>query len=568
MLSNLRLVHKILVLVGVLSLVVGALGYVGYSYVTRLAQAGLEIDAADGLALKAARVNQALLALNRGEYRIGMDASPAELAVVAQRVEINRRAFEQGLADLRAGSAGGAEQQMVTDIEASYRVYIRGLEQTLAKARERGADITLSDGQKDIIRAVQSNRATADQLQQAVKAVADHFDELGTRTARAGAEAAVLARHTMVWGSLLGVAVGLALGVLIGQLGIAAPVARMVACLRRLAEGDVTLTIFGLGRRDELGEVAAAMQVFKDNIIRNREMEAEARAQERRAAEEKKRAMNELADLFNANVGGVVEAVSSAAVELTATAEAMSSIAEETSRQATAVAAAADQTTANVQTVSTAAEQLSASVSEISGQVSHSTHISGTAVARAREANEQVRGLAGAADRIGQVIGLINDIASQTNLLALNATIEAARAGEAGRGFAVVAGEVKSLANQTARATDEIAAQIVAVQTSTRQAVDAIEGITGVIEDISEIATSISSAVEEQSAATREIARNVDEAAAGTQDVSRSIAGVTVASEEAGQSATQVLDAANALGRNSEVLRTQVNDFIARIRAA
>ncbi|MEE3624817.1 methyl-accepting chemotaxis protein [Nitrospirillum sp. BR 11752] len=563
-----RLVYKILTLVGALALVVGGLGYTGYSNVRRLGVAGMEIDAADGLALRAARVNQALVALSRSEYRVGMNASPANVAEAQRLVDANRAAFEKGLDDLRRSVDSDRERRLVADIEDQYRTYLKGMDQTFTRARELGRDITLSEAQKEVMRAVEENRPVADRLQAVVKAAADYFDEQGTRTAEAGVRTATTAQTVMLVGSALGIAVGLGLGLLIGHTGIAQPIGRMVVCLRRLAEGDVNLTIFGIGRRDELGEVAQAMQVFKDNIIRNREMEAAAKALEQRAAEEKRRAMNELADLFTASVGGVVDSVSSAAVELTSTAAAMSSISEETSRQATAVAAAADQTTANVQTVSTAAEQLSASVGEISGQVNQSARISTAAVDRARAANEQIKGLAGAADRIGQVIGLINDIASQTNLLALNATIEAARAGEAGRGFAVVAGEVKSLANQTARATDDIAAQVVAVQTSTRQAVDAIEGIAGVINDLNQIAAGISSAVEEQSAATREIARNVDEAAKGTQDVSRSISGVTVASEEAGQSATQVLEAANALSRDSETLRTQVNDFIAKIRAA
>ncbi|MDZ5650650.1 methyl-accepting chemotaxis protein [Nitrospirillum sp. BR 11828] len=563
-----RLVYKILMLVGALALVVGGLGYTGYSNVRRLGVAGTEIDAADGLALRAARVNQALVALSRSEYRVGMNASPANVAEAQRLVDANRAAFEKGLDDLRRSVDSDRERRLVAEIEDHYRTYLKGMDQTFARARERGRDITLGDAQKDVMQAVEENRPVADRLQAAVKAAADYFDEQGTRTAEAGVRTATTAQTVMLVGSALGIIIGLGLGLLIGHTGIAQPIGRMVVCLRRLAEGDVNLAIYGIGRRDELGEVAEAMQVFKDNIIRNREMEAEAKAMEQRAAEEKRRAMNELADLFTASVGGVVDSVSSAAVELTSTAAAMSSISEETSRQATAVAAAADQTTANVQTVSTAAEQLSASVGEISGQVNQSARISTAAVDRARAANEQIKGLAGAADRIGQVIGLINDIASQTNLLALNATIEAARAGEAGRGFAVVAGEVKSLANQTARATDDIAAQVVAVQTSTRQAVDAIEGIAGVIDDLNQIAAGISSAVEEQSAATREIARNVDEAAKGTQDVSRSISGVTVASEEAGQSATQVLEAANALSRDSETLRTQVNDFIAKIRAA
>ena len=274
-----------------------------------------------------------------------------------------------------------------------------------------------------------------------------------------------------------------------------------------------------------------------------------------------------LADNFEANIKAIVETVSSSSTELQGSAQSMSSTAEETSRQATAVAAASEEASTNVQTVASAAEELSKSVEEVGRQVGQSNKIAQSAVEEAQKTNEKVQGLAEAAQKIGEVVNLINDIASQTNLLALNATIEAARAGEAGKGFAVVASEVKSLANQTAKATEEIAAQIGAIQSATADAVSAIQGIGSTIGEISEIATTITEAVQQQGSATTEIAANVNQAASGTQEVSQNISGVTQAASETGEAATQVLAAANELSQQSEMLRDQVDSFLVEIRA-
>ncbi|MEO5374217.1 MAG: methyl-accepting chemotaxis protein [Alphaproteobacteria bacterium] len=349
---------------------------------------------------------------------------------------------------------------------------------------------------------------------------------------------------------------------------VIAPLGGMTEVMHRLAAGEKDVTIPATEKRDEIGNMAKAVQVFKENAIKVDRMTAEAEEQKKRAEIEKKTAMNTLADSFDINVKGVVDGVSSASTELQATAQSMSSISDQASRQAMAVAAAAEQASANVQTVSAAAEELTASIAEIARQVGQAAKIASNAVGQANQTNDMVRGLATTADRISEVVKLINDIASQTNLLALNATIEAARAGEAGKGFAVVANEVKNLANQTAKATGDISEQIAAVQTATRAAVSAIQGIAGTISEINEISSSIASAVEQQGAATREIARNVEQAAAGTQDVSSNISGVTAAAEEAGESAKQVLTAASDLSRQSEALRSQVDGFIARIRVS
>jgi len=375
------------------------------------------------------------------------------------------------------------------------------------------------------------------------------------------------AEITMSVVALIGLIAGILISMLIGN-SISRPVVAMTSSMRKLAGGDLTTNIPSQGRKDEIGEMASAVQVFKDNANRVQQMEEEARSQEQRALEDKTRMMNKLADDFQNSVGGVVQSVAAASTELQSSAESLSAIASETNSQATAVAAASEEASANVQTVAAAAEELSSSIGEISRQVQQSSKISSTAVAESDRANEMVQGLAEAVTKVGQVVELISDIAEQTNLLALNATIEAARAGESGKGFAVVASEVKNLANQTAKATEEISSQIDGIQNATQQSVDAIGSVSHTIGEISEIATAIAAAVEEQGAATQEIARNVEQAAAGTGDVSSNIAGVTNAAGESGQAATQVLEASSELSRQSEMLKAEVTDFTAQVRTA
>ena len=364
-------------------------------------------------------------------------------------------------------------------------------------------------------------------------------------------------------------AVVLAIMAVIGFLfarSITSPIAAMTNTMGVLANGNLDAEIPSRDRTDELGSMAGAVQVFKDNALEVKRLESEQEAAKVRAEQEKQEHMTQMANAFEASVGDVVNSVSSAATEMQSSAQTLSATAEQTSQQSGTVAAASEEASANVQTVASAAEELSSSISEISRQVVQSTRISGEAVNEVEGANAKVQGLAVAANKIGEVVALITDIADQTNLLALNATIEAARAGEAGKGFAVVASEVKNLANQTAKATEEISAQIGGIQGATQEAVEAIGTIGTTITEINEIASAIAAAVEEQGAATSEIARNVEQAAAGTSDVSSNITGVTQAAGETGHSATQMLSAANELGEQSEVLRSEVDKFLGQIR--
>ncbi len=382
---------------------------------------------------------------------------------------------------------------------------------------------------------------------------------------------------------------------LLVRTSISRPLGEVVRGLNALTAGDLDVEIVARSD-DEIGQVATALLTFKETLIRTRQLEQEQKAAEKKAEEEearramaereaaakeaadKERAAQEVAARtakmeqiiasFDQEVTNVLQLVSSAATELRASAESMTKTADHTSQQSSAVAAASEEASANIQTVASAAEELSASVGEIGRQVSESSRIAATAVAEASNTNQKVQGLAEAAQKIGEVVSLINDIASQTNLLALNATIEAARAGEAGKGFAVVASEVKSLATQTAKATEEIGGQIGAIQEATGEAVTAIEGISEVIGQISEISTAVATAVEEQGSATREIASNVQQAAAGTQEVSGNIVQVNQAASETGQSAGEVLTAAEELSRQGEMMRRQVDDFLQKIRAA
>lgn len=372
-------------------------------------------------------------------------------------------------------------------------------------------------------------------------------------------------RITFVVGGVASVLLAVAATILLTR-GIARPLIAMTAAMKSLAAHDLTVVVPGLGQGNEIGAMADALQTFKHEMVRLAELgeaqQAEAAARERRSLR-----LAELVASFETQTSGTVGMLSSASTKLEATARSMTATAGQTTTQAATVASAAEEAGVGVQTVAAAAEQLACSVAEISRQVSDSSRMTEEVTQEARRTDEIVKILAEAAQRIGHIVGLISGIAGQTNLLALNATIEAARAGDAGKGFAVVASEVKNLAQQTAKATEEISAQISQIQQATGDAVSAIGGIATRIEHVSRIATSIASAVEQQGAATAEISRNVQQTATSARQVTTSILTVSQAANDTGIAATQVLGSAGSLAEQAEQITAEVGSFVRDVRA-
>jgi methyl-accepting chemotaxis protein len=372
----------------------------------------------------------------------------------------------------------------------------------------------------------------------------------------------MLALATLLIGGIAG-----AVAWLIGR-SISCPLDLLGARMSALADGTLEGDIPGIERGDEVGAMAATVQIFKDNAVRIRGLEQVEAQTQQRAAAERRAAMESIASDFERSVNGIVRSVSTAAAGMQTTAQSMTATASDASARAATVGAASESASNNVGTVAAAAEELSSSVAEISRQVTRSSEIASKAVGDAERTNATVGALSTGAEKIGEVVKLIHSIAAQTNLLALNATIEAARAGDSGRGFAVVASEVKALANQTAKATEEISAQVAAMQASTSDAVQSIGGITETIAQMSEITVSISTAIEQQGDATREIARNIQSVAAGSSEISTHIGGVTTAAAATGTAATDVLKNARELDNQSGMLRSAVDVFMTKLRAA
>ena len=452
--------------------------------------------------------------------------------------------------------------------------YLKGAQQN---ASVRGEAIAVAA--TDPVRAAKMSEEGARHVREVTLPLAALLDNLTSEIAdvakHKGEEEIAAATQEMAASERLGMMVGVcAVLVLIGSwlmsfLTIARPIRALTMAMDKLAGGDFSVVLPGLGRKDEVGGVAAAVEKFKIVSEQKAREEAEAKIrQDQAAAAQRKAEMHKLANGFEAAVGEIVDTVSSAATELEASASTLTSTAERAQELTIVVAAASEEASTNVQSVASATEELSSSITEISRQVQESARVASEAVTQARTTTDRVGELSKAAARIGDVVELINTIAGQTNLLALNATIEAARAGEAGRGFAVVASEVKALAEQTAKATGEIGQQISGIQAATQDSVTAISAISNTIEKLSEISSTIAAAVEEQGAATQEISRNVQQAAEGTHQVSSNITDVQRGAGETGSASSQVLSAAQSLSGDSNRLKLEVGKFLDTVRAA
>ena len=565
-LSQFRVLTKILAVIGVMAAVAVTITYFGTTSLSSLNAATDLMEKKAGGALLAARLARDAISLNRAEYMLAANPTESTRTTVRKSVDADLKEFKERFEKMKEATSE-KDAAHIAAIQSAFAEYEKELLQTFVVA-EGVVDFTASTEVQKLQATVASSATAVQHLRDSISKLYGALDaEVSSVSAAATDEYNRTVRFMLIVATL-GIGLGLAMGFVIGQFGIVRPLRDMVRVLQNLATGNFQVEITGQERGDEIGEVAKTAVVFRDNAAQKVRLEEEQAASEKRAVETRKAEMRKLADSFQSAVGTIVEAVSSASSQLEGAATSLTSTAETTQQRSGMVAAASEQTSVNVQGVAAASEQLASTVTEIGRQVQESSNIAAQAVNQASKTNDQVTQLSETANRIGNVVGLINTIASQTNLLALNATIEAARAGDAGKGFAVVAQEVKALAAQTAKATNEIAAQISGMQTATDEAVAAIQEITTTIAKMSEISGAIAAAVEEQSATTQEISRNVMEAAKGTSEVAMSITDVSQGASDTGTASAQVLSSARQLSSDSRSLREQVDSFLRTVRAA
>ncbi|MBB5046565.1 methyl-accepting chemotaxis protein [Rhodopseudomonas rhenobacensis] len=487
---------------------------------------------------------------------------PANLTAHRQRlIKLHHEYDERHAVWLGSALEPTLKRKLTQSSDAEVRKFWAALENDLLPALQKQDRAAADKAYGQVAAAYTAHRAIVDDI---VTAAND-----GNAALEAVAADQVATVKAWVWSVSAIVVLIIALGIFGIALGVIRPVVRMTAAMQKIAGGACDIVIPGLARGDEIGSMANAIGMIRDNAERKARAEVEARAQlDQEAAARRKQDLDRLADHFEGAIGNIIETVSAASTQLEAEARRLTQTADSTQQLSVSVAAASGEASANVQSVASATNQMASSVNEISREVQESARIANDAVDQARKTNDRVGELANAAARIGDVVELINTIAGQTNLLALNATIEAARAGDAGRGFAVVASEVKALAEQTAKATGEIGQQVTGIQAATQESVHAINEISDTIGRMSEISSTIASAVEQQGAATEEISRNVQHAADGTSKVSANIYDMQRGAAETGSVSSQVLAAAQSLSRDSGQLKAEVSRFLETVRAA
>lgn len=566
LLSNTKILIKILAVVVLMAGIAVGLSWLGIHSMGSMNDDAVQMSAAAKRAVKAARANLDIVAMNRAEFDIAMDPRPENVADAKKQIEAELKAFNARMADIEQ-TQDAKVRAMILPAKDAVETYEKDVRNTLQIA-EQLKNVQVSAETEGLRQATFKSKEAAGKARAQIRAIADRLEETVQEEARASAEEYQSISNTMIVVAAIGVVIGMIAGTMLGIFGITKPIRMLASVMTRLAGNDMSVDIPGTARKDEIGDMAGAVQVFKNNMIEAERLRAERTESEARAVKQRKADMYKLADGFEAAVGEIIKTVASASTELEAAAGSLTKTAAITQQLSTSVASASEEASASVQSVASATEEMASSVQEIGRQVEASSKIAGDAVMQADMTDKRIMTLSNAATKIGDVVELITTIAEQTNLLALNATIEAARAGEAGRGFAVVATEVKALAEQTAKATQEIAGQIGEIQTSTSDSVTAIKEISTTISEISVITTTIAAAVEEQGVATQEIARNVQQAATGTTEVANNIGEVNRGATETGSASSQVLASAQSLSNESNRLKLEVEHFLASVRAA
>ncbi|MGV7032055.1 methyl-accepting chemotaxis protein [Methylobacterium symbioticum] len=561
LLARLKILPKLSLAIGLIALTVGVCIWYAQARMTRIDDAySIYIVREARAEAVSRRINRLVIELNYWVYRTIAEIDPEQITAANAAFDKVLPRLNDEVKDLKdkAPTFQTEIESLTRRIETLVVEATEARRQAMAGRNSVALDAMHSKVDPLFFAIAKDNGKLGDDIAAYVSRASDDLTDQTNAT-----------RYTLMGFSALGMLIGLIAAAFISMAGITRPLGSLVGVLERMAKGEIDAEIREAERGDEIGAVGRAVEGIKAMVTKKAAEEAERKQiADAAAAAERKRTMMELADSFEHAVGGIVGLVSSAATELQATAQQMTATATETAGQSNTVAAAAEEAAANVGTVAAAAEELGASIQEIGRQVHGSADLAQGAVGEADQTVRLVQVMKTTSARIGDMVGLISTIASQTNLLALNATIEAARAGEAGRGFAVVAAEVKELANQTARAADDIVSQIGEIQGVTDQAATAIGTMTDRIREIDMVAASIAAAVEQQSAATQEIVRNVAQASIGTGEVTSNIAGVAHASEETGAAASQVLSSASELSRQSEHLSAEVHRFLATVRAA